>query len=178
MRIKVVFVIVLFGIFDTTWAQFVWDTVPSDTLQFSPMIYCYNCPDTSVYHDSIECTFYETNGSMTGNDYPTWYGHYLTEFALYQHTDRPLKVVGIAFSAVRGNYAELRLYDSVMNLIASDTMLSWECWDMDPSRYDVFVLPGKTTTDMEFPLTEKIELQLLYFSNINEGITLTGGFWI
>ncbi len=182
MRKIVFFIFALFAMFGMAQGQWNWLTVEdleamsinSDTLQISPRIYCYNWPDTSKYHDSMECNFVETT-----NLAETMSINYITdakEFALYQHTDVPLDVVGIAFRALEGG-AELLLYDSAMNMLASDTMTLNDWYYMDSSKFEVFFLPGKSNVTDRSPLSERILLYKIIFDE-NNPIQVNGDFWI
>ena len=166
------------------WAPLIqqFDTLLYDTLQYYPFIYCYNWPDTAHYHDTTLCTKEEVDVLVAGYDYATWQSRSVHEFAVYQHTDVPLNVTGFAFAAINGNYAELKLYDSAMNVIISDTMLCWDqhAWytTMDSSRWKILTLPGKTIRVHDVsPFTEKICLNILRF-DAKKSVTVTDGFWI
>ncbi len=164
-----------------------YNAVQCDTLQTYPYLYFYNWPDTARYHDGELCT--------TSEEY--WYrderlvdyAPNLTTgcFAVYQHTDEPLHVVGLAFGpdVFPMKYT---LYDSTRNEIISDTAWCqstnkpdfWNnyIWDyVDTSRYKFFVLPGKMPSSHE-PLTEKTLLRFKYFDPEMNKVWVNGDFWI
>ena len=160
-----------------------YDTLQYDTLQSYPYLYLYNWPDTARYHDETFCRYYCADSSPYDS-----YG----SFALYQHTDEPLNIIGVAFMAGESlghsTQMTLRIYDSAMNVLVCDTawcrrpicQYNYESdnlfYNLDTNRFKIFSLPGKMPCP-EDPLTEKIILRFKYFTS-GKPIIVNGGFWI
>ena len=148
-----------------------------NTILQYPYFYYYGWPDSVGNHDSIICTVHEST-----NNY--YYGGYVREFALYQHTDKPLKAVGVAFGDKGSHelYDELNLYDSAMNVLANDTTRIFnlnQWWDLCGScgcidTMDQFFLnyPGM---DVYGTTCEGMFLKKLYFP---KPVEIIGDFYI
>ena len=153
-----------------------------DTVLKYPYFYFYGWPDTIGYFDSTLCMTNEIQSPLP--DYNIWYatGHRCREFALYQHTDKVLHAVGIAFCDKSGSSAikdELTLYDSSMNILARDTSglvdpNQWY-WGGDTVNYKILKFPGMQHNFMYDGLYDEIVLKKLYFK---DPIDVIGDFWI
>ena len=106
-----------------------------DTIGKYPYLYHYNWPETGTIHDSVYCgvriggSNYFT-GFIVEND-SAYISSFLNGdrpdgFALYQHTDRPMEIIGLAMGWCTGGYSHIgtgevrtSLYDSSMNELAS-----------------------------------------------------------
>ena len=177
----------------------------NDTLQTCPFLYVYNFPDTSMKHgDSVECTLKRDH--IDRDSWISWSAHpdiedwiHTDRFAFHRHTDRPIKIIGIAFSFSLGvrppdfPTVVLSLYDSTMNELICDTSLgmyldhSNATYVPNDSSYQIFTVPGLYNvplivngylqTGCYHPGPEKLVLKKFYFPN-DTGITVTGDFWI
>lgn len=162
------------------WLQY--DTLQYDTLQTYPYLYKYNFPDTTRYHDGMPCIMFVSSGGDIG-----YYRAGLGEYAVYQYTESPLTVYGIAFDVFFGNPIPhtLTIYDTAMNVIATDTAMTLFHQDVDSSfwsnvdttKYKFFTLPGIKSTYQQ-PLADKIILRFKYFDSSTPPVVLNGGFWV
>ena len=125
---KIIIVILACMAFLSAQAQF-------DTIGKYPYLYHYNWPETGTIHDSVYCgvriggSNYFT-GFIVEND-SAYISSFLNGdrpdgFALYQHTDRPMEIIGLAMGWCTGGYSHIgtgevrtSLYDSSMNELAS-----------------------------------------------------------
>lgn len=158
-----------------------YDSLQYDTLQTYPYLYVFNWPDTTKNHDGMACTLYDDNNYCP----PSFTNNAATGIlAVYQHTDVPLTIYGIACTSM-GGWNKLYIYDSAMNIIINDTtgytkppyhseMPGFWSNNVDTSRYKIFTVPGKRASVFT-PLTEKI---VLYFKYFTKPIEVTGSFWI
>ena len=174
MKRVVVFWSFLMGACITVNAQY-------DTLQTSPYIYCYNWPQTGT--GTPLNSIWEMAWEF-GNQMQRWSGYDTWEFALYQHTNSALNVVGIAFTS--NGYAspiELSIYDSSMNVVFRDTTSGvtpyWPDWYTDTMVYQLFALPGISHSEWHHGNLgdDVILLKKFYFSDQNT-ISVNGDFWI
>ncbi len=163
-----------------------------DTLQNFPFIYCYNCPETGVIHDSILCTVRnDDNGGvdrwimLEDSSYTYNLFH---EFAVSQTSENALRAVGIAFGYVEdystpvgytGNDVTivLSIYDTSMKALKEITTepytIYWPTWYED-SAYQILTLPGKINPISWFDTTD-IALKYAFF---DEPIEVIGDFYI
>lgn len=91
-----------------------------DTIGKYPYLYHYNWPKTGVwYGDSLFCAVHWYLGDRLG----VYVGvsNYTSNYALYQHTDTPLEIIGLAMGwgiGTPGCQVKTTLYDSAMNELA------------------------------------------------------------
>ena len=113
-----------------------------DTLQRSPILYCYNWEGIGWYHGDTLCIVRTgLGGRATEESFKIrWWSQRdnVDAFALYQHSDTVLHAIGIGYGTTEpyANEFYLQLYDSTMSPIKELTVT-----DMDISSYD-FYLPG------------------------------------
>ena len=149
-----------------------------DTVCRYPYLYFYNWPENVLFTaNSANCNLsFASNGPYCDNEeHQYWQGQLdgtsrrITEMALYQHTDGPMDIIGIAVSnctGMQGSASIVSLYDSNLNelssffwdtrwwvssALASDTTAycfyypgyTYSC---SPNTYFFFIPFGKTVT--------------------------------
>lgn len=163
-----------------------------DTLQNFPFIYCYNCPETGVIHDSILCTVRnDDNGGVDRwimLEDSSYTFNLFQEFAVSQTSENALRAVGIAFGYVEaystpvgytGNDVTivLSIYETSMKALKEITTepytIYWPTWYED-SAYQILTLPGKINPISWFDTTD-IVLKYAFF---DEPIEVIGDFYI
>lgn len=156
-----------------------------DTILKWPYLHYYNWPETFIYSDSMQCSKFEYSFHCVDRNYERWYGHDIWEYAVYQHTDVPLNVVGIAFNDCGYDYiAELCLYDSAMNVVARDTTRGMPSHlpviFTDTTTYKILKVPGLDHSGLDqhdIMSGDEIFLKMKRFS-VNNTIEVVGDFWI
>jgi hypothetical protein len=158
-----------------------------DTMGKYPYLYYYNWPETGVWYGTDYCGLL-----ISGKNIPY---HTTTEFALYQHTDTPLEIVGLAIgwgtggsSTIPGyNQVKTTLYDSAMNEMDSFHGVYYEAdentLNKDTSAH-LFFYPGYLMRRL--PLSSHIwdtnyigiynYVYFRFFDSVS--YTLTGDFYI
>ena len=155
-----------------------------DTLQNFPFIYCFNCVETGVYHDSVFCTVEDNHitliGLLTLHDTVLPGGWEPDEFTVHQHSNDVLHAVGIAFGYEQfEGYFDIRLslYDSSMKAFSvvetESYTIYWPTWYTD-SSYQILTLPGKTNPISWYDTTDMV----LKYGFFNEPIDITGDFYV
>ncbi len=190
---KLVFFIAVIGMgissYAQSWIDSLWlryDSLQYDTLQTYPYLYKYNLPDTARHHDGMPCVLVESNSGCPGYTY--YPGIIPGEFAVYQYTESPLTVYGIAFTGAYENWGgryNLTIYDTAMNIMATDTADALGPWvfsdyfwtNVDTTKFHFFTLPGKKSANLN-PLTDKVVLRFKYFDSNNPPVVVNGGFWV
>lgn len=124
-----------------------------DTIGKYPYLYYYNWPEMGVWYGSVYCAETVDHGAGsygTGTVCSYIRSWPFDEFALYQHSDTPLEIVGLAMAAGTGgpsndscSQVKTTLYDSAMNEIASfHGIFSHQMTTTDTSAHHFF-FPGK-----------------------------------
>ena len=158
-----------------------------DTLQTYPFVYCYNCPDAMpYYHGSTLCDIEETSVML-------WFRSHSSRFALYQHTDTPLNVTGIAFSCDGMVYnpdsllAELSVYDSDMNVLMRGMT---KCIPFDSTfvtaiadtvTYKRLAFPGMTHNTGDHSAGGWFDFDVIlkmYYFDAKKTLEINGDYWI
>ena len=158
----------------------------SDTILKYPYLYYYNWVETGVYHDSVYCSVKDYGFPIGSEYYNSWLSN-VTETAVYQHTDTPLEVIGIAFNAYHQSIypacnMEFYLRDSNMNEIYGGVTPgftgAWWNWRTD-TAYHSFILPGMyqvySQPNMAYQDEEEIVLKYYIF---DKPVIANGDFWI
>ena len=105
-----------------------------DTIGKYPYLYHYNWPETGIIHDdTIYCNviwMHPMTSFLRGGtqEEHVWWSNYIDsvggqicEYALYQHSDTPLEIIGLAlgFGTESGYLTQVTLYDSAMTELSS-----------------------------------------------------------
>ena len=176
---KVVFFLVLIIVGHLAIAQ-------TDTVCRYPYLYFYNWPENVLFQDSSVCNWiFTTAGSYCDDDEHQYWlsqlggtAHSITEFALYQHTDTPIDIIGLAVAYGTGlcgiNPSSMAtLYDSNMNALASlvgdfsfdnSTPITLDT-TAHSFYYPSYVNPGGSAT-------------YYYFNPFGKMVTVSGDFYI
>ena len=157
----------------------------ADTVCRYPYLYFYNWPESVFFtEDSLACNLsIGSTGPYCDYDEELYWrnqldgtSHRVTEFALYQHTDTPLDIVGLAVSnctGLQGSTSIVSLYDSNMNELA---FFLWHTrWWLIPdlasdSTAHSFYFPGYAHTGGAGTY--------FFFNPFGKTVTVTGDFYI
>lgn len=179
-------------------------TAQRDTLQRFPFIYCYNCPETGVYHDSINCAVKEQEWNirviqLNDTSFDPW--NIPNHFAVYQHSEESLHAVGMAFGYHKssgsddgvfvGLSIELTLFDTSMfvqrQILTEPYNDNWQSWYVD-SIYQTLTLPGQNyiqnyyyhfyDTNISNNSNHDTFLSVLKYAFFDEPIIITGGYYL
>ena len=167
-----------------------------DTIGKYPYLYHYNWPETGVVQsDSVYCNVYlSLDGGIIGSgDDLAWWVDYLDsiggrvcEYAVYQHTDTPLTVIGLAIGNqvnMSSLYKSLRLYDSTMTEIASVRGI-FSSGIRDSLQADTnvhhFYFPGIATIVNPTPTVQASEsiITYIYYAFFDKEVEVSGDYYI
>ena len=173
---KVVSIFVLIAVGHLVMAQ-------ADTVCRYPYLYFYNWPENVLFYDDSVCNYIIANASSycDGDEHQYWLSqlggtmHRITEFALYQHTDTPIDIIGLAVGAFTGwedTPSMVTLYDSSMTELASVCRIyrnAWSTLAMDTTAHQ-FYFPRYASITGDSPY--------LYFDSFGKTVTISGDFYI
>ncbi len=180
--------ILLVGFMQTSYAQL-------DTIGKYPYLYHYNWPETGVVQsDSVYCNVYlgsTEGGCYISNDRDWWNNFFaslnsarICEYAVYQHTDTPLTVIGLAVGyqlVDYFSYKKISLFDSSMTELASVhgryCFLTFDSLYMDTNAHQ-FYFPG-----LALPVNPTAEVtddpaSYFYYEFFDKEIVVSGDFYI
>ncbi len=181
---KIVFFLIIVSITSLLSAQL-------DTIGKYPYLYHYNWPETGVIQNaSVYCTIL-TNSAKSpaywGDSVDWWINYwgspsvFACEYALYQHTDIPLNVIGLAigYQSYGANLIKsVRLYDSTMTELA----LVSGTYSQNPPNITVytdtnahhFFFPG---LDIQYDQSN-LPNTYLYYEFFDKEIVVSGDYYI
>ena len=166
---KAIFFFVLLNCIYVSQAQY-------DTLQNYPFLYKYRWDSVGVANDGVVC---EVN-----DDLKLYRSYSHKEAAFYQHTDTPLRAVGIAWGIVLSTTEFsfcLSLYDAdlktkIGEIYSGHYSNYYYDWISD-TNYHLLVLPGKTTYHDNF-LGVSVTQIVLKYDFFNTPIEVNGDFYL
>lgn len=144
-----------------------------DTLQRSPILYCYNWEGIGWYHGDTLCTAVGSLGGLGDDCFNNrWWSQRdnIDAFALYQHSDTVLHAIGIGYGQIGAlnPFFFLQLYDSTMEMIKEITVPRSDNYH---SGY-YFYLPG--APEGHHPGMNK----MVNFAFFDESIDVSGDYYI
>ena len=154
-----------------------------DTLPDYPFLYKYGWDSVGVENNGVLCTVEETS-----RKYPIYNhnNHNPVEVAFFQHTDTPLKVVGIA-TGIQGMTSvdatshlilyESNLKDKIAEIYCVGFNDYWPAWRTD-TNYHHLVLPGKAACHISYPGITYATIVILKFAFFDEPVEVTGDYFI
>ncbi len=161
-----------------------------DTIGKYPYLYHYNWPETGVVQDdSVYCGILldsPKSPAYWGDSVDWWINYWgspsvrACEYALYQHTDTPLNIIGLALNFQAGRFSNkiIRLYDSTMTELASASGMFSEIWTPYTVYTDTnahhFFFPG---LDIQYDQSNVADTYL-YYEFFDKEVVVSGDYYI